>query len=95
MDFVTGFLIAANKKVKTYDLILVIVNRLIKIIYYKPVKVIINISSLVQLIINVILRYYYLPNLIVIDQGSVFGVKFFLSLCHFLGKKQKLSTAFY
>lgn len=40
-------------------------DELIKMIYYKPVKTIINIAKLVEIMINVVVRYYGLPNLIV------------------------------
>ena len=39
-----------------------------KIIYYKPVKVIINALRLVKVIVNIVVWYYGLFNLIVIDK---------------------------
>ena len=66
MDFVIGFSILANKKSDNYDLILVIIDRLTKIVYYKPVKVTINIPSLIEVIINVIIHHYgYLKSIII------------------------------
>lgn len=61
----TGLPVFLNKKSKTYDLILVIINWLIKIVYYKLLKVIINALDLVQIIIDIILRYYNFLNLII------------------------------
>lgn len=95
MDFVIGQLVFTNQKGKTYDSILVIVNRLIKMIYYKPVKVTINAQNLAEVIIQKILRHNDVPDLIVNDWGSVFILKFWSSLCNFFGIKQKLWTAFY
>ena len=47
MDFVTGLPVSTNWKDESYDSILVIVNRFIKMVYYKPVKVTIDFLGLV------------------------------------------------
>ena len=95
MDFVTKLPVSTNWKDETYDSILVIVNRLIKMIYYKLVKVTINVPGLTKVIIKVVVQYHGLSDSIVSDRGSVFTSKFWFSLCYFLKIKQKLSTAFY
>ena len=51
----------------SYDLILVIVNLLIKMVYYELVKVIIDVLGLAEVIINIIIRYHGLSDLIVIN----------------------------
>ncbi len=45
-------------KNKNYDSILIIIDYLAKIIYYKLVKIIINISDLAEFIINLIIYHY-------------------------------------
>ena len=50
-----------------YELILVIINYLTQMVYYKPVKVIINGSSLAEIIINLIIKYHGLFNSIIND----------------------------
>ncbi len=90
-----GLLVSADWKGDTYDSILVIVNRLIKMVYYEPVKVTINAPALAELINETAVWHHGLPDSIVSDCGSVFTSKFWFSLCYFLGIKQKLSTAFY
>ena len=87
MDFVTGLPISINWKGDSYDSILVIVNRLTKMVHYKPVKITFNAPGLAKVIINVIVRHHGLPDSIVTDQGSLFTSKFWLSLCYFLGIK--------
>ncbi len=67
MDFVIGLSISANWKGDSYDSILVIVNRLTKMIHYKPVKVIIDTSSLAKVIIDVVVWHHRVPESIVID----------------------------
>ena len=64
-------------------------------VYYEPVKVTINASSLVEIIIDVVVRHHGLPNSIITNQESLFTSKFWLLLCYFLGIKQKLSTTFH
>lgn len=64
-------------------------------IYYKPVKVTINVISLVNVIINMVIQHYRLFELIVIDRGILFISKFLFLLCYFLNIEKKPSTAFY
>ncbi len=67
MNFMTGFLISANWKGDSYDSILVIVDRLTKMVYYELVKVKINILDLAKVILDIIICHYGVPELIVID----------------------------
>ena len=95
MDFVTGLPISTDWKGDSYDSILVIVDRLTKIVHYEPVKVTINASGLAEVIINVVVQHHRLLDLIVTNRGLLFTPKFWSLLCYFLGLKQKLSTAFH
>ena len=95
MDFVTDLPILTDWNRDSYDLILVIVNWLTKMVYYKPVKVTINAPSLAEIIINMVVRHHGLSDSIVIDWRSLFTSKFWSLLCHFLGIKRKLFTAFH
>ncbi len=95
MDFVIGFPISANLKSLSYDSILVIVNRLTKMIHYESVKVTINVSNQTNVIINMVVWHHSILESIVTDWGSLFTSKFWSSLYYFLGIKRKLSTAFH
>ncbi len=95
IDFVTSLPISADWKGNSYDSILVIVDRLTKMVYYKPVKVTIDAPGLAEVIINVVVRYHGVPESIMTDRGSLFTSKFWSSLCYFLEIKRKLSTAFH
>ncbi len=95
MDFITGLPISADWKGDSYDSILVIVDRLTKMVHYEPVKVTIDAPGLAEVIINVIVRHHGVPESIITDRGSLFTSKFWSSLCYFLGIKRKLSTAFH
>lgn len=95
IDFVTGLPMLTDWKSETYNLILVIIDRLTKIVYYKPVKIPIDASSLAKVIINAIVYYHGLPNYIVSNQRVVFTSKFWSLLCYLLGIKCRLSITFY
>ncbi len=58
MDFITSLQILANWKGDSYDLILVIIDRLTKMVDYKLVKVTINIPSLAKVIIDIIVCHH-------------------------------------
>ena len=57
MDFVTGLPISTDWKGESYNSILVIVDRLTKIVHYKPVKVTINAPRLVEVILDIIVQH--------------------------------------
>ena len=95
MDFITGLPILTDWKGDSYDSILIIVNRLTKMVHYEPVKVTIDAPGLAEVIIDVVVRHHGLPDSIVTDRGSLFTSKFWSSLCYFLGIKRRLSTAFH
>ena len=95
MDFVTGLPLSADWKGDSYDSILVIVDRLTKMVHYEPVKVTIDAPGLAEVIIDVVVRHHGLPDSIVTDRGSLFTSKFWSLLCYFLGVKRRLSTAFH
>ena len=94
MDFITDLPILTDWKRDSYNSILVIVNRLTKMVHYKPVKDTIDAPGLAKVITNVIVRHHGLPNSIVSHRGSLFTSKFWSLLCYFLGIKQRLSTVF-
>ena len=95
MYFVMGLSISTDWKGDNYDSILVIVDWLTKMMYYEPVKVIIDAPGLAKVILVVVVQHHGLPNSIVSDRGLFFTSKFWSSLCYFLGIKQRLSTTFH
>ena len=95
MDFMTGLPLFADWKNNSYDLILIIVDRLTKMVHYELVKVTINASGLAKVIINVVVRHHDLLDSIVNDRGAIFTSKFWSSLCYFLDIKRRLFTAFH
>ncbi len=95
MDFITGLLLLVDWKDDSYDSILVIVDRFTKMVHYKLVKVTNDILGQAEVIIDIGVLHYGVPELIVRDQRSLFTSKFWSSLCYFFGINKKLSTTFH
>ena len=76
IDFITGLPILTNKKSENYNSILVIVNQLTKIIYYKLIKVRINVLELAGVIFNIVVKNYGLFNSIISNKSLLFIFKF-------------------
>ena len=94
MDFATSLLILTDWKGESYDSILVIIDRLTKIVHYEPVKVTIDAPGLAEVIIDVVVKHHNFLDLIVPNQALLFTSKFWSSLCYFLGIRRRLSTIF-
>ena len=65
MNFVTGLLVSINWKGDSYNSILVIVNRLTKMVHYEPFKITLDASGLAKVIINMVVRHHGLLDSIV------------------------------
>ena len=87
--------ISTNWKGDNYDSILVIFDRLSKMVHHEPVKITINATGLAQVIIDVVVRHHGLRNSIVTPRGFLFTLKFWSLLCYFFGIKRNLSAAFH
>lgn len=64
-----------------------IANKSIKMIYYEIVKVTIDVSGLTEIMMDVIIKYYGLGNLIISNYDLIFISEFWFSLYYFLGIK--------
>lgn len=64
-------------------------------VYYKPVKVIINVFKLAKVIFDMVIQHYRLSNFIITNPRLLFTSKFWFSLYYFFGIKQRLSIMFY
>ena len=76
MNFVTGLAVSTDWKDESYNFILVIVNRLIKMVYYESVKVTIDAPELAKVIFDVLVWQYGLSNSIIFNKASWFIFKF-------------------
>lgn len=67
INFVIYFQESINQKNKFYTLIIIIVNRLIKILYYKSIKFKIDAKVLVEVIFKIIIQHYSISDSICIS----------------------------
>ena len=95
IDFVTRLPRSKDWRGVEYDSILVIVDRLTKMVHYEPVLTTLDAEQLAAVLIETVIKYHGLPNFIVTDRGSLFTLKIWSSLCYYLNVKRRLSTAFY
>ena len=58
-------------------------------------KITIDFMGIVEVIINIVVRYHGLLELIISDYDSLFISKFLFLLCYFLDIKCELSTTFH
>lgn len=76
IDFVTSLPLSIDQKDNSYNVILVIIDCLIKIMYYNLVKTTIDTVNLAKVIIKVIVRLHSLSKLIINNQSSLLTSKF-------------------
>ena len=67
MDFIIRLIILIDEKSNSYNSILIIINWSIKIIYYRLIKIAIDILDFAKVIINIKIKYYSLLKLIIIN----------------------------
>lgn len=76
MNFITSLPILTNWKSESYNPILVIINYLINIIYYKLIKITIDTLELAKVIINIVMYHHNISKSIIMDLDSFFISKF-------------------
>ncbi len=95
MDFVTGLPKSKDWRRLGYDSILVVVDRLTKMVNHKPLLTTLDADQLAEVLIEAVIKYHGLPDSIVTDRGSLFTSKFSSSLFYLLNIKRRFSTPFY
>ena len=91
MDFVTEL----PRTSRDHDTIWVIINKLTKSTYFRPIKKSFPLNYLAQLYIRVIVRLHGVPSSIVSDRDSKFTSHFWDTLQAALGTRLKFSTTFH
>ena len=66
-----------------------------KMVYYKPIKITLNVSRLTKVIIHVVICHHRLSDSIITNRSSFFTSKFWSLLSYFFVIKQRLYTAFH
>ena len=72
----TGLLLFVNWMSNSYDSILVIINRLTKIVYYKLVQVTVNALGLAKVISDMVMQHHNLLDSIISDSRAIIILKF-------------------
>ena len=94
MDFIMG-LPASKHGGQTYDAILVVVDAYTKYALYLPCWKDIRAPGLAQLMIDRIFPIMGALKNMVSDRGSLFTGSYWSTLCHYLGTRRRLSTAYH
>ena len=89
-DFITKLLLAQG-----YDLILVVVDRLIKIVYFISTTERTSAKGLARLFRDNMWKLYRLPESIISDRGLQFVAELIKELNRMLEIESKMSTVFY
>ncbi len=96
MNFITDMLFAKNSYIeKTSDVILIIINKLIKHAIYISMIKDLNIERLVNLLWWEFISQHKMMRSIISNQNSLFINHFWITLCWHLEAKRKLNTAFH
>ena len=95
MNFVTDLSKSKTWNETTYDSILVVVNRLIKMTHYIPITKTMIAKNFVEILIREIIRLHDLSSSITTNRNSIFISKYHDALCYALKIKLKLSTTYH
>ena len=90
VDFIMKLLLVAKK-----DVVLVVCNRLSKIIHFVATTKEITVEKLTRLFRDNIWKLYGLPESVVLDRGPQFATELTKKLNYMFGIEMRLLTAFY
>ena len=90
-----NFSINRNWNEIEYNSILMIINRLTKMIYYILIIKIINVENLTKVSIKKIIQLHDFSFFIIINRKLLFILSFWSTLCYTMKIKKKLFIAFY
>jgi hypothetical protein len=91
MDFIVGLPCTA----KGFDSILVIIDRLSKMVHLVPTMATATAADVAQLFVDHVVKLHGFPQSIVSDRDSKFTSTFWTTVCELWGLKRAMSTAFH
>eukprot|EP00253_Pinus_taeda_P011774 PITA_11774 len=91
MDFVVGLPLTSQR----HNAILVIVDKLTKSAHFIPVRDTYDVTDVVRVFVNEVIRLHGLPTKIISDRDSRFTSRFWTSFQSALGTQLNLSTAYH
>ena len=95
MDFITGLPPSIGLDDRTYDAILVIVDRYTKMSLFIPTTKDINAAQLARVFDNQVSNRFGIPRGIVCNRDKLFTSQFWSDFCLSLGTTKRLSIVFY
>ena len=95
MNFVTDLFESKTWNETTYDSILVVINRLIKMIHYISITKTMIAKNLVEILIRKIIKFHDFSSSITTNKDSIFISKYHDALCYALKIKFKLFTIYH
>ena len=95
MDFITGLPPSVGLDDRTYDAILVIVDRYTKMSLFIPTTKDVNAAQLARVFDDQVSNRFGMPRGIVSDRDKLFTSQFWSDFCLSLGITKRLSTAFH
>ena len=95
MNFVICFSINRDWNEVEYDLILIMVDRLTKMIHYISIIKIISVENLTEIFIKKVVRLHDLFLFIIIDKELLFILSFWSTFCYTMKIKRKFFIAFH
>jgi hypothetical protein len=91
IDFITSLPMTKNK----YDAIMVVVDKLTKMVHFIPCTIDINAKQVAHLFFNHVVRYHGIPSTIISDRDSKFTSTFWKELWACLGTTLNMSSSFH
>ena len=94
LNFVTSLSINRNWNEVEYDSILIMIDRLTKMIHYISIIKIISVEDLTKIFIKEVVRLHDLFLFIIIDKKSLFTSSFWSTFCYIMKIKRKFLSRF-
>lgn len=89
------FIMELPRTVSGHDAVVVVVDRMSKMVHIAPTTSNVNSEEFAQLFLDNVVRLHGLPTELVTDRGSQFISNFWKTLCEKLGMRRAMSTAFH
>ena len=95
MNFITDLSLSSTYRSMTWDSILVVVNKLIKMTHYISVQKIMSVADFIEVFIRDIIKHYDVLKVLVTDRDKLFMLKQWTSFCFHMQCCWNISTVFH
>ena len=95
MNFITDLSLSNTYRSTTWDSILVVVDKLIKMTHYISVWKIMSVADFIEVFIRDIIRHYDVLKVLITDRDKLFMLKQWTSFCFHMQCWQNILTAFH